>query len=60
MKKVNRTSPGRLARHLGTPKSRGLEAVLKAQLIAAIVRRLVTVDSPTRTWPVAPVFLEAQ
>lgn len=35
-----RTSPARLARQLGIPKSRGLEAVLKAQLIAAIVREM--------------------
>ena len=30
-------SPARLARQLSIPKSRGLEAVLKAQMIAAIV-----------------------
>ena len=35
-----RTSPARLARQLGIPKSRGLEAVLKAQLIAAIIREI--------------------
>ncbi len=40
MKKLRRTSPTRLARQLGLPKSRGLEAVLKAQLIAAIVREV--------------------
>ena len=34
------TSPARLARQLGIPKSRGVEAVLKAQLIAAIVREI--------------------
>lgn len=32
------TSPGRLASELGITKSRGLEAVLKARLIAAVVR----------------------
>ena len=32
--------PARLARQLGIPKSRGLEAVLKAQLIAAIIREI--------------------
>jgi hypothetical protein len=37
MKKLSRTSPARLARQMNIPKSRGLEAVLKAQLIAAIV-----------------------
>jgi len=37
---VRRTSPGRLARQLGIPKSRGMEAVLKAQLIAAIVHEV--------------------
>ena len=36
MKNMRRTSPARLARQLSIPKSRGLEAVLKAQLIAAI------------------------
>ena len=40
MKKVRRTSPARLARQLSIPKSRGMEAVLKAQLIAAIVREV--------------------
>ncbi len=40
MKRVSRTSPARLARQLGIPKSRGIEAVLKAQLIAAIVREV--------------------
>lgn len=35
-----RTSPARLAKQLGIPKSRGMEAVLKAQLIAAIVREV--------------------
>ncbi len=40
MKKVKRTSPARLARQLGIPKSRGLEAVLKAQLIAATIREV--------------------
>ena len=38
---MRRTSPARLARQLSIPKSRGLEAVLKAQLIAAIVREIV-------------------
>lgn len=38
---MNRSaSPARLARQLGIPKSRALEAVLKAQLIAAIVREV--------------------
>ena len=32
------TSPGRLASQLGITKSRGLEAVLKARLIAAVAR----------------------
>jgi len=40
MKKATRTSPARLARQLGIPKSRGLEAVLKAQLIAATIREV--------------------
>ena len=40
MNKAKRTSPGRLARQLNIPKSRGMEAVLKAQLIAAIVREV--------------------
>ena len=35
-----KTSPARLARLLGVPKSRGLEAVLKAKLIAAIIREI--------------------
>ena len=34
------TSPARLARQLSIPKSRGVEAVLKAQLIAAVVREI--------------------
>ncbi len=34
------TSPAQLAKQLGIPKSRGLEAVLKAQLIAAVVREV--------------------
>ncbi len=34
------TSPARLARQLGITKSRGVEAVLKAQLIAAVVREI--------------------
>ena len=33
-----KTSSAQLAKQLGIPKSRGLEAVLKAQLIAAVVR----------------------
>ncbi|HEY2954098.1 MAG TPA: XRE family transcriptional regulator [Candidatus Eisenbacteria bacterium] len=37
MKKRTKTSPAQLARQLGIPKSRGVEAVLKAQLIAAVV-----------------------
>ena len=40
MKSERRTSPARLARQLGIPKSRGLEAVLKAQLIAATIREV--------------------
>ncbi len=40
MNKARKTSPARLARQLGIPKGRGLEAVLKAQLIAAIVREI--------------------
>jgi predicted XRE-type DNA-binding protein len=35
-----RASPTYLARHLAIPKSRALEAVLKAQLITAIVREV--------------------
>jgi predicted XRE-type DNA-binding protein len=35
-----RTSADRLAKLLRIPKSRGLEAVLKAQLIAAVVREV--------------------
>jgi predicted XRE-type DNA-binding protein len=38
MKKA--TSAGRLAKQLGISKSRGLEAVLKAQLIAALCREV--------------------
>ena len=37
---MKRTSAGRLARQLGIPKGRGLEAVLKAQLIAAVAREI--------------------
>lgn len=38
---MNRSaSSARLARQLGIPKSRALEAVLKAQLIAAIVQEV--------------------
>ena len=37
---MKKTSPAQLAKQLGIPKSRGLEAVLKAQLIAAIVREV--------------------
>ena len=37
---TKKTSADRLAKLLGIPKSRGLEAVLKAQLIAAIVREV--------------------
>lgn len=40
MSRVRRTTPGRLARQLNIPRSRGMEAVLKAQLIAAIVREV--------------------
>ena len=35
-----KTSPAQLAKQLGIPKSRGLEAVLKAQMIAAVVREV--------------------
>jgi len=35
-----RASPTSLARQLGIPKSRALEAVLKAQLITAIIREV--------------------
>lgn len=35
-----KTSPAQLAKQLRIPKSRGLEAVLKAQLIAAVVREV--------------------
>lgn len=49
-----KVSPGQLAKQLGIPKSRGLEAVLKAQLIAAVVqevgrRRLTHVDLAARS-----------
>lgn len=37
---MKKTSPGRLAKQLGIPKRRGVEAVLKAQLIAAIAREV--------------------
>ena len=37
---MRKTSPAHLAQQLSIPKSRGLEAVLKAQLIAAIVREI--------------------
>ncbi|NOT32751.1 MAG: XRE family transcriptional regulator [Candidatus Eisenbacteria bacterium] len=40
MKQLRKTSPARLARQLSIPKSRGLEAVLKAQLIAAILHEV--------------------
>ena len=39
-KKRKKTSAARLARQLGIPKRRGVEAVLKAQLIAAITREI--------------------
>ncbi len=35
-----RTSPAQLAKRLAIPKSRALEAVLKAQLITAVVREV--------------------
>ena len=35
-----KTDPTHLAKELGISKSRGLEAVLKAQLIAAVVREV--------------------
>ena len=38
--KKRKTTPAHLARQLGIPKSRGVEAVLKAQLIAAIIREI--------------------
>ena len=37
---MKKTSAAQLAKHLGIAKSRGLEAVLKAQLIAAVVREV--------------------
>lgn len=37
---MKRTTPVQLAKQLGIPKRRGLEAVLKARLIAAIVREV--------------------
>src|SRR5262249_1371392 len=37
---TKKTSAARLAKLLGIPKSRGLEAVLKAQLIAAVLREV--------------------
>lgn len=39
-KKQKKTSAAHLAKQLGIPKSRGLEAVLKAELIAAVVREI--------------------
>ena len=35
-----KTSAARLAQQLGIPRGRGLEAVMKAQLIAAVVREI--------------------
>ena len=40
MKKGRATSPARLARQLGITKSRALEAVMKAQLIAALAHEI--------------------
>jgi len=60
MKRMRRSSPARLARQLSIPKSRGLEAVLKAQLVAASFARLAVADSPTRTWPDAPGLHEVR
>ena len=40
MIKKRRPSAAGLARQLGIPKSRGVEAVLKAQLIAAVTREI--------------------
>jgi predicted XRE-type DNA-binding protein len=40
MKGKRATSAARLARHLGITKSRAVEAVIKAQLIAAITREI--------------------
>jgi len=37
---TKRTSATRLSKLLGIPKSRGLEAVMKAQLIAAVLREV--------------------
>ena len=37
---MNRSASRHLAKQLGIPKSRALEAMLKAQLIAAIVREV--------------------
>ena len=60
MKRMRRSSPARLARQLSIPKSRGLEAVLKAQLVAASFARLAVADSPTRAWPDAPGLHEVR
>ena len=40
MRNTKATSPGRLAKRLGITKSRALEAVIKAKLIAAITREI--------------------
>ena len=40
MKSRKTTPPARLARHLGITKGRALEAVIKAQLIAAVTREI--------------------
>ena len=40
MTRARKTAPGRLAGLLSIPKSRGMEAVFKAQLISAIVREI--------------------
>lgn len=37
---MKKTTPGQLAKQLGIPKRRGLEAVLKARLITAITREV--------------------
>lgn len=37
---MRKTSASRIAAALGVPKSRGMEAVLKAQLIAAVCREI--------------------
>lgn len=40
---MRKTTPDQLAKQLGIPKRRGLEAVVKARLIAAIVREVARI-----------------